>query len=46
MWRKEVLHLTFDAKTQNLTITTDPSITGTKSRTTFKCIDSQEYPVI
>lgn len=41
---KEVLTLEFDPLSQDLTITTDPLVTGTKSRTIFKCIDAQDFP--
>ncbi len=41
---KEVLSLEFDEKLQLLTITTDPRATGTKSRTTFKCLDAMKFP--
>ena len=42
---KEVLSLEFDPMCQYLTITTDPRATGTRSKTTFKCIDAQEFPI-
>lgn len=42
---KEVLEVTLDPSTQILTITTG-KFSPMKSRTEFKCIDSQEFPPV
>lgn len=43
---KEVLDLSFDADALELTFTTDARITGTRSRTIFKCLPACEFPPV
>lgn len=41
---KEVLTLQFDPSVQVIQFTTDPRVTGTRSKTEFKCLDAREFP--
>lgn len=43
---KEILELSFCADSQELTITTDARLTGTRSRTTFYTLPACEFPPV